>query len=98
MISSSLIRRQLLPSFPRLSLGATRSFSSTPSSQWARIFLVGHLAADPETHHLGEKEIVRYTIGTEYGKAGNRQTSWFRVASFAPEGRQRDYLLSLKKG
>ncbi|KAI9784018.1 MAG: ssDNA-binding protein, mitochondrial [Peltula sp. TS41687] len=94
---SLLLRRQLLPSFPRIS-HATRSFSSTSSSQLARILLVGHLAADPEVHTVNGKEIVRYVVGTEYGRTGNRQTSWFRVANFAADGPNKEISLGLQKG
>lgn len=63
--------------------------------------LIGRLADKPEviTTQTG-RELVRYALGVSAGpkdESGNRQTSWFRVASFS-EGPQKDYLLGLQKG
>ena len=60
--------------------------------------LVGRLGADPELSETGKGHIVKYVVGTSYGPKENRQTSWFRVASFAPEGPQRDLVMGLSKG
>jgi len=77
---------------------ALRSFSTTPSRNIAKITVVGRLAADPElTATSTGQEMVRYAVGTSYGPKDNRQTSWWRVASFA-EGPSRDYLMGLQKG
>lgn len=60
--------------------------------------IIGHLADTPElvTTSSG-REIVKYAVASNSGPRDNRQTSWFRVTSFA-EGPRRDYLLSLPKG
>ncbi|RMZ78594.1 hypothetical protein DV738_g3773, partial [Chaetothyriales sp. CBS 135597] len=77
----------------------TRAFSSTRPSQLARLTLVGRLGTDPELNDSSKgTKVIKYVIGTSYGPKDNRQTSWFRVASFAPEGPQRDYILGLQKG
>ncbi|KAL1974539.1 hypothetical protein VTN31DRAFT_4743 [Thermomyces dupontii] len=78
---------------------ATRAFSSSPAHNVAKLILTGRLAAEPElTTTSSGQEVVRYSVGTSHGPRENRQTSWFRVTSFTPEGPQRDYLLSLPKG
>ena len=78
----------------------TRAFSSTTPSQLARLTLVGRLGNDPEVSNTAKGgSVIKYAVGTSYGPKDNRQTSWFRVASFAPEGSaQRDYLMGLQKG
>jgi single-stranded DNA-binding protein len=61
--------------------------------------LVGRLGADPELAETGKGQLIKYVVGTSHGPKDNRQTSWFRVASFAPEGSaQRDYVMGLSKG
>jgi hypothetical protein len=76
-----------------------RSFSSSPSHSIARIIITGRLAAEPELQPTSTgQDVIKYAVGTSYGSRENRQTSWFRVASFQPEGAQRDHLLSLPKG
>ncbi|KAJ5182575.1 hypothetical protein N7492_000191 [Penicillium capsulatum] len=78
---------------------AARGFSSTAQRSIARMIITGRLAAEPELHATSSgQEIVRYAVGTSHGKGDNRQTSWFRVTSFVPEGGQRDYILGLQKG
>ena len=42
--------------------------------------------------------MVRYALGTSHGPKENRQTSWWRVASFLPEGGAREVLMGLGKG
>lgn len=43
--------------------------------------------------------MIKYVVGSSYGPKDNKQTSWFRVASFAPHGSpSRDYLMGLQKG
>jgi hypothetical protein len=32
------------------------------------------------------------------GPRDNRQTSWWRITNFVPEGSQRDFVLGLQKG
>ncbi|MCJ1400136.1 ssDNA-binding protein, mitochondrial [Xylographa trunciseda] len=89
-----LMRSALLPR-----LLTNRLFSSSASLPIARITIVGRLAADPElTVTSTGQEMVRYAIGTSYGPRENRQTSWWRVASFAKEGEGRERVLGLGKG
>ncbi|MCJ1478686.1 ssDNA-binding protein, mitochondrial [Lambiella insularis] len=76
-----------------------RLFHSTPPSRVAKITIVGHLAAEPELMPTSTgTDMVRYAVGTGYGPRENRQTSWWRVASFVKEGEGRDRILALPKG
>ena len=85
-------RRIASPSF-------ARAFSSTRPAQVARMTMVGRLGTDPEISESNKgNQVIKYVIGTSYGPKDNRQTSWFRVASFAPEGPTRDYIMGLQKG
>lgn len=60
--------------------------------------IVGRLAAAPEEVAISnDRTLVRYALGTSYGKQGEQKTSWFRIASFAT-GPQKDFLLNLPKG
>ncbi|KAJ6002077.1 hypothetical protein N7499_002057 [Penicillium canescens] len=75
-----------------------RAFSSSPAHALARLTVTGRLGADPELQATASgQEIIRYVVGSSHGPRDNRQTSWFRITSFA-EGSQRDHLLSLTKG
>ena len=90
MFAQSLLRRAP-------TLGA-RSFSTTTPASLARMQVIGRLAAEPELVNTSTgRDMVRYSLASDYGPSDARQTSWFRVASFA-EGPRRDYLLSLPKG
>lgn len=93
----------LSPLRPGLRLGnaaqATRAFSTSPAHSLARLTLTGRLGADPELQSTASgQEVVKYTVATSYGPRENRQTSWFRISNFSPEGPQRDHILSLQKG
>ncbi|EXJ62869.1 hypothetical protein A1O7_03311 [Cladophialophora yegresii CBS 114405] len=78
---------------------SARTFSTSRPSQLARMTLVGRLGTDPELAETGKGQVIKYVVGSSYGPKDNRQTSWFRVASFAPEGsQQRDYVMGLSKG
>ncbi|KAK6368263.1 uncharacterized protein PV06_09448 [Exophiala oligosperma] len=77
---------------------AQRAFSTTRSSQLARMTLVGRIGTDPELIDTGKAQVIRYVVGTSSGPKDNRQTSWFRISSFAPEGPARDYIMGLSKG
>lgn len=78
---------------------AARSFSSSASRSVARMIITGRLAAEPELAATSTgQDIIRYAVGTSYGPRDNRQTSWFRVGAFLPEGQQRDFILGLQKG
>lgn len=78
----------------------SRAFSTSRSSQLARLTLVGRLGTDPEiTTTSTGGEVIKYVVGTSYGPKENRQTSWFRVASFAPkESPVREKIMRLSKG
>ena len=78
----------------------TRAFSITRPSQLARLTLVGRLGTDPEiTTTSSGNEVIKYVVGTSYGPRENRQTSWFRVASFAEkETPIREKIMGLSKG
>lgn len=83
----------------RAAVASARSFSTSPSHSIARIIVTGRLAAEPEIQATSTgQDVVKYVVGTSYGPKDNRQTSWFRIASFQPEGPSRDHLLSLQKG
>ena len=77
---------------------SSRAFSTTRPAQLARLTLVGRLGSDPELTETGKGQVIKYVVGTSYGPRDNRQTSWFRVASFAPEGPARDLVMGLSKG
>ncbi|OGM42593.1 ssDNA binding protein [Aspergillus bombycis] len=77
---------------------SARSFSSSSSRSVARMIITGRLAAAPELQATSSgQDVIRYTVATSTGARDNRQTSWFKVASF-DQGAQRDYVLSLQKG
>ena len=79
---------------------AIRSFSSTPSSQLARMTLVGRLGTDPEVLRTPNgRDIVKYAVAVGSGPPDNRHTSWFRISAFPLEGSvQRDKVMGLSKG
>lgn len=85
---------------PHASAPAIRSFSTTSTrSSFAKISIIGHLAATPEVQATSTgRELVKYAVATNSGPKDNRTTSWWNVASFAPEGAFRDILTSLPKG
>ncbi|KAM0665393.1 hypothetical protein ACQRIT_006248 [Beauveria bassiana] len=93
MSSSFLFRRAAAPA-----ASAARAFSTSSPRSVARITIVGNLADTPEvvTTNSG-REIIKYAVASNSGSRENRQTSWFRVTSFA-EGPRKDYLLTLPKG
>ncbi|KAF7514385.1 hypothetical protein GJ744_000155 [Endocarpon pusillum] len=78
----------------------TRAFSTARPSQLARLTLVGRLGTDPEiTTTSSGNEVIKYVVGTSYGPRENRQTSWFRVASFAEKQSPiREKIMGLSKG
>ncbi|KAK2800680.1 hypothetical protein FQN50_008064 [Emmonsiellopsis sp. PD_5] len=84
---------------PASSLLTPRSFSTTPARAFARITIAGNLGAQPELRATSSgRDLVSYTLATSHGPKDDRQTSWWRVTSFAPEGPGRDLLLGLPKG
>ncbi len=82
------------------SVAFTRGFATTRPSQLARLTLVGRLGTDPEiTTTSTGGEVIKYVVGTSYGPKENRQTSWFRVASFADKQSPiREKIMGLSKG
>ncbi|GKT88087.1 ssDNA binding protein [Colletotrichum tofieldiae] len=93
MSAAALFRRAVAA--PRIA----RAFSTSPSHNVARITIVGNLADTPEIHPTSTgREILKYAVASNSGPKDNRQTSWFRVTSFEPEGPRRDFLQSLPKG
>ncbi|OAX82393.1 hypothetical protein ACJ72_03255 [Emergomyces africanus] len=77
----------------------TRNFTTTRPNALARINIVGNLGGTPELRATSSgRELVNYSVATSYGPKDDRQTSWWRVTSFVPEGPTRDHLLSLPKG
>ncbi|MCJ1235237.1 ssDNA-binding protein, mitochondrial [Varicellaria rhodocarpa] len=90
-----------MASFRAVSLPRTlyRSFTTSTSRPLAKITIVGRLAAEPELIPTSTgQDMVRYAVGTNYGPRENRQTSWWRVASFQKEGEGREKLLAIAKG
>ncbi|KAF2841615.1 nucleic acid-binding protein [Patellaria atrata CBS 101060] len=82
----------------RFALPSTRTFSTTPRASFAKMQIIGRLAAEPETQTTKNgREYVRYAVGTDDGPRVNRQTSWYKVTCF-DEGPRRDFLLNLPKG
>jgi single-stranded DNA-binding protein len=60
--------------------------------------IVGRLGVTPEEVTVSnDRTLVRYVVGSSFGKGEDKKTSWFRVASFV-EGRQKEFLLSVPKG
>jgi Single-strand binding protein family len=87
-------------SAPSTFTSAARAFSTSSPAQVARMTLVGRLGTDPELIQTNKGgDVIKYVVGTGYGPRENRQTSWFRVASFAQEGSPlRDLTMGLSKG
>lgn len=93
---SSFLSRCSIAAAPR---AAARAFSTTAARPLSRIQLIGNLADAPELHTTGSgREMVKYTVATNFGYKENRKTSWFKVNSFEAEGPRRDFLLGLQKG
>ncbi|KAL2053195.1 hypothetical protein ABVK25_006520 [Lepraria finkii] len=84
---------------PLRALNLTRSFSTTPVSRLARMTIVGRLADSPEIIATASgQDVIRDALGTSHGPKDNRQTSWWKVACFAPEGGLRDLVMGLGRG
>ena len=76
-----------------------RTFSTTPPRPIAKMTIVGRLGAEPELVPTASgNDMVRYALGTSHGPRDNRQTSWWKVACFVPEGGLRDLVMGLGKG
>lgn len=77
---------------------STRAFSASPRAALARMTVVGRLGVAPEEVTVsGDRTLVRYVVGTSYGKGEDKKTSWFKVASFV-QGAQKDFLMGVPKG
>ncbi len=88
-----LFRRTAAPA-----ASAARAFSTSSPRAIARISIIGNLADTPELVPTNSgREIIKYAVASNSGPRDNRQTSWFRVTSFA-EGPRKDFLLTLPKG
>ncbi|OAA33962.1 Single-strand DNA-binding protein [Cordyceps fumosorosea ARSEF 2679] len=91
-MSSTLFRRAAVAA------PAGRVFSTSSPRPIARISIIGNLADTPEVLPTSTgREIIKYAVASNSGPKENRQTSWFRVTSFA-EGPRKDFLLTLPKG
>lgn len=97
-----LLRAPYLLTSPLRTLFAVHRTFSTASplqSSVAKIQLIGRLAAEAELAATSDgTDMIRYSLATNSGTKENRKTSWWKVASFAGEGKGRDLLLSLGKG
>jgi single-stranded DNA-binding protein len=80
--------------------GARAFTTSVPRSSMAKISIIGHLAATPEVQATSTgHELIKYAVATNSGPKENQTTSWWNVASFAPEGTgTRELLTRLPKG
>ncbi|KAI1359855.1 nucleic acid-binding protein [Xylaria arbuscula] len=95
----SFLARRLATTTAAAATTTTRAFSASARRDIAKITLVGNLAATPEIKATSTgRELIEYAVASSHGPRENRQTSWFRVATFAEEGPRRDYLTSLPKG
>lgn len=97
----SLLRAHYLLTSPLRTFPVHRTFSTASPLQTslAKISLIGRLAAEAELSPTSDgTDMIRYSLATNYGSRENRKTSWWKIASFAGEGRGRDLLLSLGKG
>ena len=94
MFAARSLRTATTASAPRF----TRAFSASPASQLARMTVVGRLGVAPEEITIsGDRTLVRYVIGSSFGKGEEKKTSWFRVASFV-QGAQKEFLMNVPKG
>ena len=96
---SSFLRTASLAARPSTAAAAARAFSTSQARPLARITIVGNLADAPELVPSSTgREFIRYAVASNHGPRDNRQTSWFRVTSFEPEGPRRDFLQNVPKG
>ncbi|KAI5924931.1 hypothetical protein F4810DRAFT_102866 [Camillea tinctor] len=97
-MSASLFTRRLAAA-PAMRTSMSRAFSATAPRDVAKITLIGNLAASPEVRATSTgREMIEYAVASNHGPKDNRQTSWFRVSTFAEEGPRRDFITSLTKG
>lgn len=75
-----------------------RAFSTSSPRAIARAMVTGRLASEPQLLSTSSgREVIKYTIASDYGPMDRRQASFFRVASFAASP-QKEFLLNLQKG
>ncbi|KOS17650.1 Single-stranded DNA-binding protein RIM1 [Escovopsis weberi] len=75
-----------------------RSFSTSSPRSLAKMSIIGNLVMTPEAQPTSTgREILRYMVASNSGPKENRQSSFFRVTSFA-EGKSKEFLMSLPKG
>ena len=92
----SFLTRQMTSKVPRL---ATRAFSTSRSSQLARITVIGRVGTDPETIESTKGvTVVKYVVGSSSGPKDKQETSWFKISAFPKSDTQRDFYNSLTKG
>ncbi|KAI1485855.1 hypothetical protein F5X96DRAFT_657850 [Biscogniauxia mediterranea] len=97
-MSASLFSRRLAAA-PAMRTSVSRAFSASARRDIARITLVGNLAGPPEIRATSTgRDVIEYSVASNHGSKDNRQTSWFRVATFTEEGPRRDYMANLTKG
>jgi hypothetical protein len=76
-----------------------RTFSTTSRNNYAKLAVIGRLAAQPEAHASSTgRTYVKYALATSHGARDNERTSWWNVTSFPSSDAQKDYLLNLPKG
>ena len=96
----SPLRNGVCSSLHLPSAGLTRNFSAAASFRVARMTVIGRLGTAPEvTLTKSGNEVIKYVLGASYGPPNDRQTSWFRIACFAPKSTiVWDKTLSIEKG
>lgn len=78
---------------------ARRTFTTSARTNYAKLAVIGRLAAQPEAHASSTgRTYVRYALATSHGARDNERTSWWNVTSFPTSDAQKDYLLNLPKG
>ncbi|TAQ85175.1 hypothetical protein B7494_g6504 [Chlorociboria aeruginascens] len=93
-MSSFLLRRALPTSSRVFSTSTVR-----PLGTFARMTIIGHLVDTPEISATSTgHDLLKYSVGVNTGYKDNQKASFFRIASFMPEGSQRDFISSLDKG
>lgn len=75
-----------------------RAFSTSPIvSDFAKIALLGRLAAEPEISTSSNGlELIRYVVGVSQGR--DKPSTWYKVVEFSPDARSKEYLMSMQKG
>lgn len=83
----------------RAASGSARAFSTTSRRDLARMIITGRLGSEPELKVTASgREVVKYVVASDYGRAQNRNTDWYRVSYFPDSEGQKNYLLGTPKG